>query len=1749
MRARSTYSFVALAALVLMLLPVLPLPINGARKAEGAQERERASPYNEYTTLYADSQGNIRRAIISPLPLYYHTANGLETINTQLISDPKDRQMVVNTAGPVALQLAEALSPTVAIASGKGSASQTPAVLLTGEGQEISLTPDEAAPVKGEVVDSTMHYTGIYPQTDWQVTMGAAGIASDLVLSAPPVETRYSWNLHVGNGTPFLDVDQDIEVLPCAEQCWTIPPPILIDAADQSSAAIDTALEPQADGSYRITYTLDQAWLTSPERTYPVRLASSIVLKGSEAAFFETYFKENMGDLPSCGNERLFSVGYDAGTGRGNTRSYIAFRLPDVGGAPVQEATLHTFQYGVHAGATSYTAEVYEVTEPWVSTCQSFTWLDQPTRATTPSTTFGVDNTIGPSTISITPLVQKWSTDPATNNGLAIISAQESLNRPGSYFCASASVNSTKCGPNTNDRLPFVEVIYGEGGSPTPTPTTPTSVPTTPTPVPQQVSLVSTPTTIRADGGAFTTLTLSGAEAGQRVRLRSSRGNVDTITPAVGTVGVDGRFTATLRTSTKGQIIVSAENLTTRTTYGVTASIEATLPGQSPSPTPRPAKPRIVKLEGKGGKLEGLYALGIGSLENTIEATVEWNGAPGTLTYILNSERVVRTPEGSLDSHIFDFAQLREGENILTVIARNAGGETAEVRKIWGYRAPGWITGGSLAQQILRADSIEVSFKVPTTPWGRAQDFKWLFPDQRSTMEVQVGAKIKLPLRGGPWEATVSGEVGRTNIRGRPKAFLQQLHIIGWKIDNLEGELKLKGTVDRNGLQPEEFGVGFKAQFPSLPLFERSVIIVLNAFPPGGTAVANAVDSIPPVRKILLTVAKFSLELSPRLGGEFDVAWRTGRTDFTGKFTVGGDLTAKVSVLNGAAEAWAGVGVDASFMASTSGGPGFEAEAKGRAGYKVNLLFFEAGEEFEVSLGKACIGYCGAALTQALEPQTWRTEPIASYGWRLPERRQDAVLSAFVGSETQATTQQTGLGVVTTTLVTNAFPYAQPALALEPGLCTVMAWTNDTPARPRGQGYDIAASIRTSDGWQPPMLISDDTYPDTGARVTCTPDGRAVVVWERINDAALPADATLDVTTTQKLELMTSVYSPVTKQWSPPSALTANTGLDYAPTIASAPDGVVMVAWRYNPAGELIGTRAAPDQIRVATWRNGVWSAPVTVVDSLAGLAEISLAATNGRALLSYSQDVPIGDGAETRRRIAWSSWDGNAWSVSATLPSSTADQISPQAFYTASGASALAWVEGERLVWQELLGGTQHISTMPVTASGIRLARAAGGGPLALGVVWMQGQELFVSLYDTVHNLWGAPNALTQGPNREASATLAFDGRGNIVVAYAETAIQEQAITEQTDSGATVTYRVPQPQDTRIVVLERATQRNLRIEDSTFTILPPNPSVGDLITFQLVVSNTGDFAEPLTVNFYDGNPQEGGQLLGVETLPPLPAGITTTVELDYRVPATGGARTFFALVDPANRSVEQDEVDNLARRVALGPDLEVVHAYVEPWSGSLVGVITEVRNTGTTTSPAGTIRIRRDALNGPVVTTDTLPAIEPGESTTVITPWDYTSLAAGTYSLIAEVSYEGLETNTDNNGLTFAFDVAPDLMVSADYIELTTARDTIVRTTVITTTVTNMGSVPASNVVVLLSEGTTQNFGSPLATRTIPLIEPGETVEVKLTLFRSLSCGLYVQVNPELALLETTYANNTALLAGANGYCAERISLPLIRR
>ena len=195
------------------------------------------------------------------------------------------------------------------------------------------------------------------------------------------------------------------------------------------------------------------------------------------------------------------------------------------------------------------------------------------------------------------------------------------------------------------------------------------------------------------------------------------------------------------------------------------------------------------------------------------------------------------------------------------------------------------------------------------------------------------------------------------------------------------------------------------------------------------------------------------------------------------------------------------------------------------------------------------------------------------------------------------------------------------------------------------------------------------------------------------------------------------------------------------------------------------------------------------------------------------------------------------------------------------------------------------------------------------------------------------------------------------------------------------------------------------------------------------------------------------------------------------RGPATGGARPFFGLVDPANRSVEQDEVDNLARRVALGPDLEVVHAYVEPWSGSLVGVITEVRNTGTTTSPAGTIRIRRDALNGPVVTTDTLPAIEPGESTTVITPWDYTSLAAGTYSLIAEVSYEGLETNTDNTGLTFAFDVAPDLMVSADYIELTTARATIVRTTVITTTVNNMGSVAASNVVVLHSEGTTQNF------------------------------------------------------------------------
>lgn len=82
-----------------------------------------------------------------------------------------------------------------------------------------------------------------------------------------------------------------------------------------------------------------------------------------------------------------------------------------------------------------------------------------------------------------------------------------------------------------------------------------------------------------------------------------------------------------------------------------------------------------------------------------------------------------------------------------------------------------------------------------------------------------------------------------------------------------------------------------------------------------------------------------------------------------------------------------------------------------------------------------------------------------------------------------------------TTLLTNIYPYPQPALAVQ-GANRWLAYVHDDPTIGRGRGAEIHLLTYTGAAWNAPVTITADAEPDHAPAVAVDGSGRGVLVWE-----------------------------------------------------------------------------------------------------------------------------------------------------------------------------------------------------------------------------------------------------------------------------------------------------------------------------------------------------------------------------------------------------------------------------------------------------------------------------------------------------------------------------------------------------------------------------------------------------------------------------------------------------------------------------
>ncbi len=190
----------------------------------------------------------------------------------------------------------------------------------------------------------------------------------------------------------------------------------------------------------------------------------------------------------------------------------------------------------------------------------------------------------------------------------------------------------------------------------------------------------------------------------------------------------------------------------------------------------------------------------------------------------------------------------------------------------------------------------------------------------------------------------------------------------------------------------------------------------------------------------------------------------------------------------------------------------------------------------------------------------------------------------------------------------------------------------------------------------------------------------------------------------------------------------------------------------------------------------------------------------------------------------------------------------------------------------------------------------------------------------------------------------------------------------------------------------------NLATSGADVQFVPDPPLEGAPALVRALVRNTGVVAAgPFAVEFWRGDPDQGGLLIGTAALAGLEPGAQAAPEVTWATVDVRGAQGLFVRVDPAGQVQEFDEGDNVGFRpfTSLGlPDLVLTAGDVSlepgyPRAGEPVTVRARVRNLGLQPSAAATLRAFEGETNGGSTVAEVpLPALPPGELALLSFTW-----------------------------------------------------------------------------------------------------------------------------------------------------------------
>ena len=333
---------------------------------------------------------------------------------------------------------------------------------------EAVLTSEKSVDIydKAKSIPTKTTYTTTDNAISLEYISQETGIKENIILNEKPDTNVFVYELTVKNAYPrengidggitFYDnVSNDI--------IGNIPAPFMNDASNNAyseNLSFSIGLKEGTDDTYILALTVNQEYLNSPKRQYPVTIDPTYIWTGgTDVADAYVLNGTTYGDTNFYSSAvTTFSVGDGS---QGLYRTYIRFAdfLHNLSGYYVDSANLTIYETG--SSQANNTIQVHRVTEDWSKT--TVTWNNRPGYSTTPITSAVTSGVAGRAkSFDITSYARQVANGTYSSYGIMLRANDESSSGLYSQFYSSRFSNEAL--------RPKLTVIYYDG------PTTASSV-------------------------------------------------------------------------------------------------------------------------------------------------------------------------------------------------------------------------------------------------------------------------------------------------------------------------------------------------------------------------------------------------------------------------------------------------------------------------------------------------------------------------------------------------------------------------------------------------------------------------------------------------------------------------------------------------------------------------------------------------------------------------------------------------------------------------------------------------------------------------------------------------------------------------------------------------------------------------------------------------------------------------------------------------------------------------------------------------------------------------------------------------------------------------------------------------------------------------------------------------------------------------------------------------------------------------